>query len=236
MMKKILVILAAAVCAVACFDDDRNYSATYTLAATFEYGQVFGTDSLYFESQAGAGLGWQDFGFYHKLNEDKTDFLGGFILSRLSGKGDSDENMFRVNSGAGANNSGSYLVYYENPVAADMPENDIVFLSSEVGTCSMIGCYVNTTKEMAEAVRNSFGEGDRFAIKMTGYLDGRKTESQEFVLAEFAKDSLVTSWTPFLLDKLGQVDVVDVEIVSTRDDIPKAFCLDDVVAKVSIAY
>ncbi len=239
MLKKLFVVLALAACAISCLKDNQSYSASYTLDTTFEYGDVFGSrDSLYFDKSMGVGIGWQDLGFYHKLNGDKTEFLGGFILSRLKGNGDSDQNRFRVNSGVGMNKSRTYMVYYQNPVGSEMPEKDIEFTSKLYGTCEVIGCFVNNTKEVLDAVKESFVDGDKLAIKMTGYLNGKATGTQEFVLAEYTeqKDSLVTSWSAFKLDKLGQVDLVDIDIISTRNDIPKAFCLDDMVATITLAY
>ncbi len=239
MIKKLIFVLAVAVSAVACFDDDPNYKTSYTLYATFEYNNVFNsTDSLYFDKVYGTGFGWNNLAFYEKVNGDKTEFLGGFIISRLKGSGDSKENRFRVNSGTGYNASQTYAVYYTDPAATNMPENDIEFLDTKYGTCTMIGCFVNNTKEVVEAVKNSFVEGDRLSVKMTGYLAGAKTGEQEFVLAEFTgqKDSLVTSWSPFKLDKLGVVDIVDIEVMSTRDDIPKAFCMDDMIANIALEY
>ncbi len=238
MIRKLIFVFAVALCAASCMDSDQTYSASYTLATTFEYGSVFKSDSLYFENQVGTGLGWQDMGFYHKLDEDRTEFYGGFILSRLKGSATSDQDRFRVNSGAGYGKSNNYVVYYVNPDPTLMPKDDIEFISKEIGTCKMYGCYVNNTKEVLNAIKESFVDGDRYAVKMTGYLGGEKTGSQEFVLAEYteAKDSLVTSWSPFDLNKLGQIDKIDIEVISTRNDIPKAFCMDDMVAKVSIAY
>ncbi len=238
-IKKLFLILSVAVCAVSCFgDDDKSYSASYILSANFEYGNVFKSDSLYFEKQLGMGLGYRDLAFYHKLSEDKSEFLGGFLLSALKGGGQSDNDRFRVNSGAGANKSSSYLVYFSNPDGSDLPEHDIEFTSSGFGTCSIVGCYVNNTKEVVNAVKASFADGDRLAVRMTGFLGGKKTGEQEFVLAEYtgSKDSLVTSWRPFELDKLGQVDIVEVDVISTRNDIPKAFCMDDMIARIAVAY
>ncbi len=229
--------MAVAVCVVSCFKDGPTYSNSYTADTHFESYASFGSDSLYFENQYGGGIGWQDFAFYHKLNSDKTEFQGGFILSRLKGSGYGNDG-FRVNSGVGMGKSDTYAVYYQNPDESKMPEHDIEFLARNYGTCSMIGCYVNNTKEVVESVRNTFKVGDRLAIRMTGYLDEKVTASQEFVLAEYteAKDSVVTAWSPFKLEKLASVDYVDIEFVTNRDDIPKAFCLDDMMAKISVSY
>ncbi len=240
MIKRLFFVLAVAVCAASCLDNDgKNYTNSYTLAATFEYGAgVFQSDSLTFEKQNGYGLGWQDLGFYHKLNKEKTAFEGGFILSRLKANGDTAQDRFRSVAGPGQKGSTSYLVYYANPDESKMPPKDFEFMAANIGSCEMIGCYVTNTKEVADAVRSSFVDGDRFAVKMTGYKGGQVAGSKEFVLAEYTeqKDSIVTKWSPFELDKLGQVDSVNIEVVTNRNDIPKAFCMDDLFAKIVVSY
>ncbi len=239
MIKKIIFVLSAALCALSCFDDGNSFSTKYTLDTTFEYQNAFQPgDSLLIDKTSGAGFGQGQLAFYHQLSESKA-FMGGFMLSRLSGKGDSEENnRYRVNSGNGMAGSSNYLVYYYNPQAGAMPKKDIEFTASDNGICAMIGCYVNNTKEVVKAVQEKFVDGDRLAVRMTGMLGGKVTASQEFVLAEYteAKDSLVTKWAPFELGKLGNIDCIEVEVISTRNDIPAAFCLDDMIARVEIEY
>ncbi len=231
--------MALAVSAASCgMDDGPMFTNKYTMYADFEYSNVFGvSDSVYVDSRQGIGIGYQDMAFYHKLSSD-GELQGGFVLSRLKGSGKSGQDRFRVCSGAGSGKSASYLVYYANPNTSLMPKQDVEFLAGKYGTCSMVGCYMNNTKEVLDAVKNTFVDGDRLAVKMTGYLGGEKTGEQEFVLAEFSekKDSIVTTWSPFKLDKLGTVETVDVDVISTRPEIPAAFCMDLLVANISISY
>ncbi len=237
MIKRIFFILAVAVCAMSCLNDGKTFGYKDNIKADFEYTNTFKQgDSLFIDSKSGVGIGYMQLGFYHKLTESKM-YSGGFILSRLSGKGDSEENnRFRVNSGKGVGESSNYLVWYNNPQPGAMPEKDIEFLAPDNGTCTMLGCYVNNTKEVVKAIQDKFVDGDKLTLKMTGMLGGKVTASEEFVLAEFteAKDSLVTKWAPFELGKLGSIDCIDVEVISTREDVPAAFCLDYMVARVEI--
>ncbi len=236
---KFILLMAFAMSAASCsMGDGSMYTNKYTMYADFEYSNVFGSlDSVYFDRQQGAGIGYQDMAFYHKLNSD-GEFQGGFALSRLKGSGNSGQDRFRVCSGAGSGTSASYLVYYATPNVSLMPKTDIEFVVSQYGTCSMVGCYMNNTKEVLNAIKNTFVDGDRLAVKMTGYLGGEKTGEQEFVLAEYTeqKDSVVTTWSPFMLDKLGAVETVDIDIISTRPEIPTAFCLDLLIANIMISY
>ncbi len=239
-LKRLIFVFAAVMFVSSCtFGQDQTYSASYTLDSTFEYQNVFSmSDSLFFDTQIGLGIGWQDLAFYHKLNDDKTKFQGGFMLSRLKGSGQSDDDRFRVSSGAGANKSNNYMVYYSNPNESMMPEKDIEFTAGKYGTCEVAGCYVNNTKEVLKAVESTFEDGDRLVVRMTGYKGEQQTGVQEFVLAEFteAKDSLVTNWSVFKLDKLGEIERIAIDVVSTKPGIPAAFCLDNMVAKIAIAY
>ncbi len=239
MIKKLILIFTAAVCAASCWDQGPTYSGNYQLDTEFEYsGLKFNSDSLYFESQEGGkGFAWTDLAFYHKLDESGNVFKGGFILSQLKGSG-SGNDRFRVNSGVGMANSPTYVVYYRSPFRADMPDHSIEFISKEYGTCEMIGCYVNNTKEVVDSIKNNFKPGDKLSIRMTGYLDGKETGSREYVLAEYteAKDSLVTEWSPFELGKLGSIEYVDIEVLSTNENVPRAFCMDDMFAKVSVSF
>ncbi len=236
MFRKLILTAAVAVCTVSCLkDDEANNSYSYTSRISFDNAGAIMSDSLYFDRQIGLGIGWDDMAFYHKLNEEKSEFLGGFIMSNLKSGGRSENDRFRVNSGT----SNTYSVYYVNPDPEKMPERDIEFIMSKYGTCNPRYCLVNNTKEVAEAVKSSFKDGDRLAIKMTGYLAGEKTGEADFLLAEYyhdKKDTVVTTWTYMGLDKLGAIDVIDIEIVSNRNDIPKAFCMDDMAASVRISY
>lgn len=102
----------------------------------------------------------------------------------------------------------------------------------------MLGFYVNNTAEVVEAVKQNFVDGDRLVLKATGYLNGTKTGEAEIELAEYTeqKDSIIVNWTPFDLDKLGKVQYVEFEMISTKDNIPTAFCMDDMVARISLEY
>ncbi len=237
-LSRIIVFITVAVCAVSCFEDGPTYSSSYTLNTTFEYRDAsFNADSLYFDNKNGVGIGWEDLAFFHKTSGDKSQFLGGFILSAKRGGGEGND-MFRVNSGAGYKNSNAYMVYLDNPDDTQMPKNDIEFSSKDYGTCKMLGCFVNNTKETVNAVKSTFTVGDRLILKMTGYLNGTKTGEREYVLAEFTeqKDSIVTQWSPFDLAKLGLVDCVELDVVSTRPDTPTSVCLENFVATIEVSF
>lgn len=239
-MKKIFVLLFAAVMAASCLGDGTSSSHTYNLIVDFEYAEnVFEADSVAFDDKQGLGIGYADLAFFHKLTADKKTLVGGFAVSRLKGKGSSlGRNDFRVNSGAGLAGSPTYAVFKYDPNAQNMPEHDVQFLNKQYGTCTMKGCYVNNTAEVVQAVRSVFEVGDRLTLKATGYLDGAKTGDAEISLADYSaqKDSVVVNWTAFDLSKLGTVEFVEFEIVSTKEDVPASFCMDNMISTIALKY
>lgn len=239
-MKNYIFMLFAALCAVACFgDDNHSYSESFTLDSTFEYDVDFGSDSLFFDTSPASGFGWQCLAFFHKCNPDTTAVEGGFILSRLKGSGnDPENNRYRVNSKAGKNGLPTYAVFMYDEDAAMMPKHDVQFTYSANGTCTMIGCYVNNTMEVADSIRSRFQVGDRLVLKASGYLNGAKTGDAQILLADYSaqKDSIVVNWTPFDLSKLGSIEYVEFEMESTREGVPTCFCFDDMLAAVSLVF
>ena len=239
-MKRFLIILIALLSLTSCFKEGANVKRKYTLEATFQYpGISFGTDSTFVNTQDVKGFGYDALNFFHQLDDSKR-FQGGFILSCAempkSGKTAGLMNTYRANVPATVGNI--YTVFYQNPASAAMPEHDVEFAYDENGTCEMLGCYVTNTVEVADFVKLNFKKGDRLSIKATGYLKGAVTAEAEIVLAEFTekKDSIVSIWTPFELGKLGSVDFVDFEIVSSNPNVPSYFCMDAMVANIDIEY
>ena len=137
-----------------------------------------------------------------------------------------------------------YTVFYQNPDESKMPEHDVKFVGYsadsiiEEGTCKIAGCYLTNTVEVADYIKANFKTGDKLVVKATGYLHGNKTGETEIALADFSekKDSIVSTWTPFELKKLGFIEYVDFEITSTDPNVPTYFCMDNVVAEVEIKY
>ena len=73
-------------------------------------------------------------------------------------------------------------------------------------------------------------------LTATGYLDGKETGKAEIYLADFrdSKDSVVTSWTPFALNKLGNIEYIDFELTSSKTEVPQYFCLDNFYANITL--
>ena len=260
-MKRFIFAVAVMFAMVSCFEDSGTRISD-TLYTTFDYGFVsdsFAKDSVYVEGP----FAWSNLLVFlnkvEKEGEEFKEFKGGFTLSCLSGdvpvpekedkesKAGEDEsgkgtdsgveepaviNPFRAYAPKGTRNN--YAVFFQTD---DMSEHDVIFNATKVGTCTMKACYVNNTVEVVEYVKKNFETGNRITLKAVGSLGGVQTGSAEINLADYSdqKDSVVTNWTTFDLSKLGSVDAVDFEIVSSKDA-PEVFCMDLMVAGITLSY
>lgn len=237
-MKRIMILFVSLIALASCMMDTTTQQS-YTLVATFEYSVDFGEDSLYFDTKYGQGIGWDDLAFLHKLDEDRTEFTGGFLLSQLKSTEDTAlDSTWRVVQGRGYGSSETYLVYHSNQDKSMMPEHDALFITKDYGTCAPSGCYVNNTALVASKVRSTFEIGDRLVLKAVGYVGEKKTGETEILLADYSaqQDSVMTAWTPFELNKLGTVETIDFELISTRPEVPLYVCIDNFVASVALEY
>lgn len=253
---KVAGIAALAFALSSCFKS--NYSESYTLIANFEYGKMLELrkDSTYF-AQDGFGIGFNYLAFCHNIDPTTKEYKGGFRLSALEGqirpvKEEVEKNeqettsedvvldmVWRAHSVPGAN---TYMVYY---MSQDRPEHDIEFLVPTNGTCVMKACQVTNTAKVAEEIAGKFGRGDKLMLKAVGYKDGKETGKAEIALADYTqndksgqpKDSIVSQWTTFDLSALQAVDKVKFELeVFSEKDVQKYFCIDNVVADITLEY
>ena len=253
-MKKIFVYIIVVISLVSCLGGP-SYNSSYQVIATFEYGNdvKWRADSAYYSSSDALGLGWNYLLFAQKV-ENSGEFVGGFRLSQLEGQ--IKEVKEGEESGAPADEAvpldmiwrvhnkpykNSYLVFWQGP---STPESHISFMNTANGTCSMGACYVCNTAKVAEEVKEKFVRGDKLTLKATGYLEKKVTGTAEIALADYTqndktgapKDSIVSVWTVFDLKKLGYVDEVKFEMQSGDKDISKYFCIDDLLATISLEY
>lgn len=247
-MKRILFFIAATLMLASCSMESTDRRA-FPLLATFDYtdvprDQIFQKDSIFFSKQYvddknQSALGWGNYiGFFSKLNEDKTNVSGGFILSGFSGKVKEGSVETPYRSADTSIVSNNYLVYLQSKDSSVMPEQDFIFSVPQYGTCTPILCYVTNTTDVVKSVKENFVVGDKMVLSATGYSQGVKTGQTEIVLAEYSavRDSVVTRWTQFDLSKLGNVDNIDFEIISSKADVPTYFCLDDFYVYLTLEY
>ena len=248
MYKKIVLFILTLFVAMSCLDSG-SFTSSGTLYAhmeyndRYDYGTMFGSDSLYFDDrQPRLGFSWDCVCFYHSVSEDGA-FQGGFLLSYLDKPKPETtgllNNKYRVNCAAPKNTINTYLVYEQVADEAKMPKQDFQFMLSTYGTCTMTGCHVNNTVALAEAAVQQLELGQKVSLRVTGYKDGVKTGSSEIVLVEKSspKDSVMSHWTEFKLDALQAVDVIDFELVIPEGkEIPATVCVDNLKAQISISY
>lgn len=243
-MKRFLFILSSLILFSSCLDDGSGMRQSYTVQADFSYTDItFFADSTFFNTQTADGFGYDALNFYHQLDPGKLRVDGGFILSclemPLSGNTEGLDNTYRCYlTPLSQRLINNYTVFRYSTEPGFMPTHAISFPFTENGTCEMQGCFVTNTVEVADYVKANFELGDRLTLKATGYLNGTKTGEAEINLADFsaAKDSIVSLWTPFELTKLGSIEHVDFEIISTKPDVPPYFCMDNMVFRVDISY
>lgn len=243
MKKTFLILFTAAFAAVSC-GIDGGYNEQYQYVGHFEfndnvYEKEFGSDSLFFNVSEKDGFSFGDFAYYHKLGSDNS-FQGGFLLSCLKPTGIGEKKSEQISSYRVAGNPlkdnrmNTYAVYVENKDASLMPADDIKFRVTEYGSFKAAHCWVNNTEEVYEAVKKTFENGDKLRLTANGYLKGAPTGTAEITLA--LPDTVMYNWTKFNLEKLGVVDKIDFELYSSRSDLPKAFCLDELTGVVNIQY
>lgn len=245
-MKKLLSAIILLVVVSSCFKGSY-YESSYTLVADFEYSnlnydEIFGKDSVYYDDAFVYG----DFGFYNK--HESTSFDGGMALSiaknpHLS-EGTSytdDISPYSVYNKYAAGQTNTFAVFYENNVLSMMPEHEVCFGYTSIGTCTMSYCYVNNTTLVAASILDDrspykFSDGDYLKLVATGYLNGTKTGEASISLAEFnsARDSVVSEWTKFDLSALGSVEYVDFSFETSKQNMPKYACIDDFTASIAI--
>ncbi len=244
-MKRLFFILFSLSLVSSCLlDGDSGSTTSYTRTADFQYTNIsFLPDSTFFNTTTPDGFGFDVLNFYHLLDPGKIRVDGGFILScqdiPKSGKTEGLDNTYRCYLVDFSKYSGNiYTVFYQNPDAALMPEHDIQFPYKDSGSCMLEGCFVTNTVEVADYAKANFEPGDMITLKATGYMNGTKTGEVSINLVDVSsqKDSIVSSWTPFELSKLGNIEYVDFEVVSTKPDAPAAFCMDWLTYKAELVY
>lgn len=243
-MKKVLLFFAVLATVVSCLGES-TFSQSYTLVSTFEYDYsygyeyktLFGSDSLYYDTTAKLGFGWDCLKYLHKINKDTDEFEGGFLLSYLNTPKSGTEgllnNQYRSCSQAPKTGHNTFAVFYQNADDSKNTDTDIEFQSGGVGTCVMSYCMVNNTVAVSDQVKELFSAGDELKLKATGWLDDKVTGSATIFLA---KDTVMCNWTKFDLSSLGAVDKIDFEIMSTKEINPAVVCIDDLTASISVSY
>ena len=243
-MKKFLFLAVVAICIVSCLNSG-SFSQSYRADITFEfsdnvYKESF-KDSIFVLTDIGDGFAYGQYPIIFGQKHTSGQFNGGFLMSYHKGEADGalieeakPDDLYRVHATSGAAVSKTYAVFYGNPDLSMMPKYDIEFLERNFGTCSPYSCYVNNTTFVARMIQEHFQDGDKLVLTATGWREGGEKATASIVLAQ--KDTVMYNWTKFDLSKLGFVDYIDIEVVSTNPNVPAYCCIDNFSAGVSIEY
>ena len=236
-MKKIYIVLLAAVLATACLKG--SYESNYNAVCNFEFVDIQNIDSIYHKNSFGEG----GFIFCNKNDGTSEDIKGGFIFSMLCDTtykaGHVSRSPFCV---ADTTAIGKCFLVYWKQDEASMPEHDIVFASSQYGTATPKNCYINNTNEVANIAMfgkdgvPAFAEGDYLKLTVSATLNNVvKEKKAEIFLAKYEGTlKVLTDWTKFDISGLGDFDYLDFNLSSNRSDLPMRCCMDLFVVQVAI--
>lgn len=131
-----------------------------------------------------------------------------------------------------------FLIFHANPQQEQMPKHDIVFINTDLGTCTMVGCLINNTAQNVALMKNVLQKGQYVKVIAKGIREEKETGKSEILIAEFNEERnfVLQTWTKFDLAPLGDVDYVDFEWVTNCPEIEPNFCLDLVTAAIALSY
>lgn len=233
MLKRLYLLIILVPVVVSCLQKS-TYRMSGPLNVDFELDGVdFGEDSVYFESAVSAG------NILYFANKVEGGNFGGFALSIAKNRTD-EYGPYSVYDSDAAYGSDGFLLFRNTPSL--MPEHHIIFMQPDYGTCSPVLCMVHNTTLVAKTIlegENKFERDDWLKLTATGYAGDTVTGTAEIYLADYReKDSLITTWTAFDLQKLGNIEYIDFSLSSSKPDgvVPEYFCMDNFYANIDISY
>lgn len=252
-MKNSIKLLAiAAICAAAVSCETQPSTASYTLSATFGYvaenPQAYPViDSLYYNKY----VMLDSYSALCTSCEDvNNSFNGGWKVSLKKG-GASEPAELQMFASAGrfagftdttssvlANKA--YAVYTSSP----LKDYDIEFKYSEYfakSSCNVLGFYINNTKYVETlADQGLIPDGDYLKVTATFYKGSLPVCTEEFYLVDYsgAEKKIVKDWTVWEMKNAQKcdVDAVKFAVSSASGTLPESFCLDFLVASISVEY
>lgn len=244
-MKNSIKLLAlAAICAVAVSCKNEPSTMSYTLSATFnnvaENPQYYPVvDSLFYreyvllDSYSALCTSCED------LN---NGFVGGWKVSLKKGDASepAEQQMFSsAGQFVGFSKNQAYAVYTSSP-----KDYDIVFKYSEYFTkssCNVVGFYINNTKYVETlAEKGLIADGDYLKVTATFYKGSLPVCTEEYYLVDYSgtEKKIVKDWTAWEMENARKcdVDAVKFAVSSASGTLPESFCLDFLVASISVEY
>jgi hypothetical protein len=245
-MRKLLLVLAAAVCGV---------TAASAQTITFESLTLPKADTFYVNySNPGNDVGFTT-GTVHFQCFYDTAFGGlwssGFAYSNMTDSTTSGyTNMYSAKTAKGYNGSANYAVYwagYGDGGKIIIP--GVAAVKKATGFYITNGTYAYNSMRDGDFVGKKFGgasgnDPDWFKLQVRGYFNGQlKPDSVDFYLADFrsannANDYIVGDWRWVDLSPLGNVDSLSFSLTSSDVgtfgmNTPAYFCMDNFTTLIS---
>lgn len=233
--------------AVSC--ENKPSTLSYTLSGNFNYvaenPSTFPvSDSLYFNKY----IMLDDYSALCTNCEDmNTDFNGGWKVSlKKGGDSDSDELMLFTSAGKNAGYTDSKSGLASKAYAVYVPsmslEYDIVFKYAESfskSSCNVIGFYINNTKYLEKlAEEGKINDGEYLKVTATFFKNGLPVCNEEYVLVDYTgtERKVVKDWTAWEMKTAITMDVDAVKFSVDTLGLPPYFCLDFLLASISVEY
>jgi len=244
-----MIAAMAAILVVSC-EKTKNYKGDNTIAATFAYSagvmpETFYQDSVYVDGE----FAYSDIlVFCNNVTEATPDFYGGCGLSIGADTTTLTSVVYpyRVWGIRGVQGDNIYAFWHDAGNESLMPKHDFVsdiYFGDDDSYVAPQLVYIKNTQQVVNEVRNGlnigtpFQEGDYITLTFKGFFRDKGTGEVSVNLADFKtyRDSVMTTWTPIDLTKLGKVDAIDFEITSNRE-VSKDFCFDNMVFNAHVEY
>ncbi len=245
---KLFILAAVITAAVSCEIDPS--STSFTLAGSFSYVSEDPThypavDSLYYNKYIYLDN-------YSALctscGDVNSGFSGGWKISmKKGGEADSEElqNFTSAGKYAGYTNTTSgfadkaYAVFSQPSLSTGY---DIVFNYKNIATkssCNVLGFYINNTKWVEKlAEEGKIADGEYLKVTATFYKNDTAVCTEEFDLVDCtgSEPKIVKDWTAWNMKTASGYNVDAVKFSLSSNSLPLSFCLDLLVANVSLEY
>ncbi len=182
--------------------------------------------------------------YYGNFTEQKVKFSNtfngtwkswsGFAYSNMTNMDSAGyKNQFSVYSPAGANSSSNFGLAFAPEVATPITNIEFDTLVSPQSFMLNISTYTYLDIKNGSAFSSPFKDGDYYKVQIEGFdINNNSTGKLDSYLADFrsGKTYIVTNWTKVDLTALGKVKKIEFKIISSNQNTPTYFCLDNLEA------
>ena len=108
-------------------------------------------------------------------------------------------------------------------------------------TCFVQGLWINNTKLVETlAEKGQIADGDFLKVTATFFKNNLPVCTEDFVLVDYtgAEHKIVKEWTAWEMKKASKcdVDAIKFSVSASSAALPEAFCVDAIVASISVEY